>query len=321
MSELAAPVEAGGPPYAWQAIEAPRSLRRTLGAFSAGRGDPTTWLSPGRFVFATLTPDGPATVLLRWTADPAPVGDDGLDAEAWGPGAGWLLDRVDALTGAHDRAIAFDVADPVVTRALSATRTTRIGATGTLWHHLLPTVIAQRITGGEAARQWAQLCRCLGEVPPGPDDVVAAMRLPPSPESLRRRPAWWFHRLGIETKRARAITEVAAHADRLWSWSAAGPEASSTMLQRIPGIGPWTVGSALGPALGDTDAVPVGDFHIPHAIAWALAGEPRATDERMLELLAPYHGQRGRVAAAVVRTNGTAPKFGPRRRIMNIQAL
>ena len=44
----------------------------------------------------------------------------------------------------------------------------RTGASGDLYHALLPTILAQRITGGEAVRQWARLCHELGEPPPGP---------------------------------------------------------------------------------------------------------------------------------------------------------
>ncbi len=303
---------------AWRTISSTRSLRRTLSRQRNGGRDPTTRIGTNWFLHATLTPDGPGTLSLRWTADPAPVADCGLLVNAWGPGAGWLAARVDGFTGAHDAAIEFVDAHPVVRRALAATRTGRIGANANLYHHLLPTVIAQRITGGEAARQWASLCRRLGDAAPGPAEIVQGMRLPPEPDALRRRPAWWFHPLGIESKRAQAITEVARHADRYWTWAAAGPAVAGSKLALIPGIGPWTVGSVLGPALGDPDAVPVGDFHFPHAIAWALAGEPRADDDRMLELLAPYLGQRGRVLAAVLRTCGGAPKFGPRQRIMPI---
>jgi 3-methyladenine DNA glycosylase/8-oxoguanine DNA glycosylase len=310
----AAPV----PASAWHTVGAPRSLRRTLAAVRAGRGDPTTVLRADACVRATLTPDGPGTLLLRWRADPAPVDECGLDAEAWGPGAGWLLATVDAFTGARDAHVEFSSAHPVVARSLSATRTTRLAATGNIWHHLLPTILAQRITGGEAARQWATLCRRLGDVPPGPAELVAGMRLPPAPDTLRGRPAWWFHPHGIEAKRARTLTEVARHADRLWQWAEAGPAAVGSTLSMLPGIGPWTVGSVLGPALGDPDAVPVGDFHFPHAVAWALADEARATDDRMLELLEPYRGQRGRVLSAILRTEGGAPKFGPRQRIVPI---
>ncbi len=300
----------------WTERSAPRSLRRTLGAHRNGYGDPTTRLSDGSFVRATLTPDGPGTLLLRWRADPAPVADAGLDAEAWGPGADWLLERIEALTGAADSAIEFLDAHPVVARALNAQRTWRVGASGTAWHQLLPTIIAQRITAGEAVRQWERLCRELGDTPPGPDSVVAGMRLPPAPAALHRRPAWWFHPLGIETKRARPLTELARHPDKLWAWTADGAERLGSMLELVPGIGAWTIGSVLGPVCGDPDAVPVGDYHFPNTVAWALAGEARADDDRMLELLEPYRGQRGRVLAAIVRTSGGAPKFGPRQRIL-----
>ena len=65
-------------------------------------------------------------------------------------------------------------------------------------------------------------------------------------------------------------------------------------------------------AFGDPDAVSVGDFHLPNMVAWALAGEPRGTDERMLELLEPYRGQRGRVIRLLELGGFEAPRYGPR---------
>lgn len=294
-------------------------MRRTLGAYRIGFHDPTTKLDPGRFRRATLTPDGPGTIQLTWRADPAPIGADGLDAEAWGPGADWLLARVDALTGSDDVLVELDRpgdADRAVVAALAASRTIRLGASGTLYHELLPTIIGQRITGGEALRQWHRLTHELGEPAPGPDEIVADLRLPPAPESLHRRPTWWFHPLGIEDKRARALTEVARHPRKLFEWAGLSPDEAAAKLALIPGVGPWTIGTVRGLALGDPDAVVVGDYHFANVVAWALAREARADDDRMLELLAPYRGQRGRVMHAVVRATGSAPKFGPRQRIL-----
>jgi 3-methyladenine DNA glycosylase/8-oxoguanine DNA glycosylase len=302
-----------------------RSLRQTLAAYRAGGADPTTRLSDRSFLQATYTPDGPASLCLRWSHDPAPVAECGLVAEAWGPGRDWMVSTVDGLTGAADRPSEamrrFDGGPMVVSRALRDTRTIHTGASRNLYHALLPTVIAQRITAREALRQWRRLCRALGAPAPGPQAIVGDLLLPPAPETLRLRPAWWFHPLGIEAKRARALVEVARHHAKYWEWANAGPATASSRLGLIPGVGPWTVGSVLGPALGDTDAVPVGDFHYPHIVAWNLAGEPRATDARMLELLAPYHGERGRVLRALVRTGRGAPAFGPRRRTLAIQHL
>jgi len=302
-----------------------RSLRQTLTAYRAVGVDPTTRLTDHSFLHATLTPEGPATLWLRWSRDPAPIDACGLVADAWGPGSEWMLSGLDSLTGAADRPLEamrrFDGAPPAVSHALRAARTVHIGASGNLYHALLPTVIAQRITAREAGRQWWRLCRALGAQAPGPAAIVGDMRLPPAPDALHLRPAWWFHPLGIESKRARALNEIARHQAKFWEWAADGPAIAGSKLSLIPGVGPWTVGSVLGPALGDPDAVPVGDFHLPHIVAWNLAGEARATDERMLELLAPYHGQRGRVLHAIVRTGQAAPAFGPRRRTLAIQHL
>jgi 3-methyladenine DNA glycosylase/8-oxoguanine DNA glycosylase len=81
---------------------------------------------------------------------------------------------------------------------------------------------------------------------------------------------------------------------------------------RLPGIGPWSVAEVARTALGDADAVSVGDFHVPNIVAWVLAGEPRGTDERMLELLEPYRPHRGRVQAVLEISRLRPPAFGPR---------
>jgi 3-methyladenine DNA glycosylase/8-oxoguanine DNA glycosylase len=65
-------------------------------------------------------------------------------------------------------------------------------------------------------------------------------------------------------------------------------------------------------AFGDPDAVSVGDYHIPNLVAWALAGEPRGDDARMLSLLEPYRGQRGRVQRLLEVSGIRAPRYGPR---------
>ena len=111
---------------------------------------------------------------------------------------------------------------------------------------------------------------------------------------------------------------VAREAPRLQRLAAgaAGPGGSPgpayAALRAIPGIGPWTAAEVGARAFGDPDAVSVGDFHLPSLVAWALAGEARATDERMLELLEPYRGQRGRVIRLLEASGLRAPRYGPR---------
>ncbi len=289
----------------------------TLAWYRHGRNDPTTWLDrggrgrdgAGRFVRATWTPDGPATVLLRWSASTA------LDAETWGPGADWLLARVPHMVGDLDPGDAQLETDahPVVAATARANRLVRFGASGTLYHELLPTILQQRITAVEAKHQWALLCRELSDPAPGPFPRLLA---PPAPGVLARQPSWWFHPLGIERKRAEPLIEVARHAAKFWAWAGLSPKEAARLLQLIPGVGVWTTGCVTGPALGDVDAVPVGDYHVKNIVAWNLAEEARATDERMLELLAPYEGRRGRIVRAVCAHGNGAPKFGPKQRIL-----
>jgi 3-methyladenine DNA glycosylase/8-oxoguanine DNA glycosylase len=77
----------------------------------------------------------------------------------------------------------------------------------------------------------------------------------------------------------------------------------------------------LGFALGDPDAVPVGDLHLPHLVAWALAGEHAATDARMLELLEPFRGHRARVVR-LLEESGIRPEMhGPRMQPHSIAAI
>lgn len=62
----------------------------------------------------------------------------------------------------------------------------------------------------------------------------------------------------------------------------------------------------------------VGDFHIPHIVCGALAGEPRGSDERMLELLEPYRRQRGRVIRLLEAGVPRRPRRSPRARLRSL---
>lgn len=278
----------------------------TLAPLRQGRHDPTTRLGPGEFVRATLTPDGPGTLQVRWHAG-------SLEARAWGPGADFVLAGVDALVGAADVPHRFVDAHPAILAAQRNHPHLRLGASGSLYHDLLPTILAQRITAGEAVTQWRRLCEHLGEPAPGP---FTGLLLPPNPQRLASTPSWWFHPLGIERKRAEPLITVARHAHSMWRWAAQGSAVAAQKMALLRGVGEWTIGVVLGLSLGEPDAVAVGDYHLKNTIAHALAGEARATDERMLDLLAPYRGQRGRVVRLLLLDGHGAPKFGPRQRVL-----
>jgi 3-methyladenine DNA glycosylase/8-oxoguanine DNA glycosylase len=92
-------------------------------------------------------------------------------------------------------------------------------------------------------------------------------------------------------------------------------------IQAFRGVGPWSAARVAMTALGDPDAVPTGDYHLPHMVAWALAERPRGTDEEMLELLEPYVGHRGRVLRLLLAAGVGAPRFGPRMSLRSIERI
>jgi 3-methyladenine DNA glycosylase/8-oxoguanine DNA glycosylase len=121
-----------------------------------------------------------------------------------------------------------------------------------------------------------------------------------------------FHPFGIERRRAEILRRIARHANRLQEAANMPVADAYRRIRGIPGVGAWTAAKTGLTALGDADAVPVGDYHLPNSVAWVLAGEERADDDRMLELLEPYAGHRGRVIRLIQAAGVHAPKRGPR---------
>jgi 3-methyladenine DNA glycosylase/8-oxoguanine DNA glycosylase len=289
-------------------VDGPLDLALVLGIHLRGRADPALRLEgPGRAWRATRTADGPATLLLERTAT-------GVRARAWGTGAAAAVTDVEALLGLDDDPSRLVPRHPAVTDAIRRRPGLRIGRTGAVLEALVPAILEQKVTGDEARRTYRALVRVHGEPAPGP----AGLRLQPAPEVLASLPYHAFHPLGLERRRAELVRGVAREAARLERLvaGAAGPGGDPgpayATLRAFPGIGPWTAAEVGIRAFGDPDALSVGDFHLPNLVAWALAGEPRGTDERMLELLEPYRGQRGRVARLLELSGIRVPRYGPR---------
>ncbi len=140
---------------------------------------------------------------------------------------------------------------------------------------------------------------------------------PADPAVLAGLPYFAFHGFGLERRRAETILAVARRAAWLEAASDLSPEIRSARLRSFPGVGPWTAAEVAARAWGDPDAVSVGDYHLPGVVTWALAREPDGTDERMLELLEPFRGQRGRVIRLIevagVRTERHGQRYAGRR--------
>jgi 3-methyladenine DNA glycosylase/8-oxoguanine DNA glycosylase len=282
-------------------LDGPVNLRATLGV-GHGPRDPTTWFEDDASWRATRTSAGPATLCVRVEGRRA-IG------EAWGDGADAVLDNLPELLGAHDDPDAFEAKHDVVAMAKRAHPGLRIGRGRPAMEVLLPTILGQRVKGTEAASAYRKMVFDLGEPAPGPKKLT----MPPTARTLSRVPLYALHRYGVERSRGVALLEAAHHPRFVERIHQLEPAAAIEHLCKLPGVGPWTANLTVAGALGWTDAVPVGDYHIPNMVAWALAGEPRADDVRMLALLEPYRGQRWRVVRLLSAQNVHAPKYGPRR--------
>jgi len=276
-------------------LQRPLDLVRTL-----ARTRPARVAAPG-FWRATRTPAGPGTERL-W------LDGDLLRVEAWGPGADWLCENAPALVGELDDDAGFEPRQPLLVELWRRHRGVRIPRTGAVVEAAVPTILEQKVIGLQARHAYRRLLLELGEPAPGPVPI----RLPPTPATLAATPYWQFHKWGVEQRRAQIIASAARHASRLEEAVGMAPADAQRRLTALPGMGAWTAAEIAVVALGDADAVSVGDYHLPHLVSWALAGEPRGTDERMLELLEPYAGQRGRVIRLLMTGGQGAPRYGPR---------
>jgi 3-methyladenine DNA glycosylase/8-oxoguanine DNA glycosylase len=297
----------------------PLQVRLTLSVHGRGRGDPTFRVDRVGAVWRTsLTPEGPGTIRVTAT-NPKPLQTDAsaaagprVLAQAWGPGAAWLLDALPAALGLYDDISGFDPGTHPVLREIARRHSgLRLGRSGLLMEALVPAILEQKVTGVEAQRAWRILLTTFGTPPPGP--APSGMRVFPEPKTWRRIPSWEWHRAGVEGVRAQTIVTAAGVSDSLERLLTQTHEEADRKLRTIPGIGLWTSAEARQRAAGDPDAVSVGDYHLPNIVGWVLAGRQQTDDAEMLELLAPYAGHRYRVARLVELSGlGGPPRRGPR---------
>jgi len=297
-----------------------------LGVHRHGGGDPTFRNDPDGSIWKTsLTPAGPVTLRVtarRASAGPAagrqPGAGTRVTARAWGPGAGWILESLPDLLGARDQPGDFRPAHPLLRELAFRHAGGRIGRTGRVLEALVPAVLEQKVVGLEAFRAWRLLLRRHGLPAPGP--APAGLRVCPPAATWAAVPSWEWHRAGVEGVRAATIRGAAKVASRLEEIVALSAEDADRRLRSLPGIGVWTSAEVRQRACGDPDAVSVGDYNLPGAVGWALAGR-KVDDAGMLELLAPYAGHRHRAARLIELSGIHPPRRGPRNSVRDYRGF
>lgn len=271
-----------------------------------GPGDPTYLVDPQRRHWRGIgTPEGPATLVVE------PLSGAGeVRAQAWGPGADWVLTGLPDLLGAGDDVAGFEPQHPVLATAWRRHEHHRFSRSGRVLEALVPSILEQKVTGKEAFGAFRALVRRHGEPAPGPG-ADRGLRLQPAAERLRRIPSWEWLAMGVDPARSRAVVTVAGVAE---AWDRTGDLASpeaDRRLRSIPGVGVWTSAEVRQRSHGDPDAVSFGDYHVAKDVGWALTGTPFDDDE-LAHYLAPWRPHRARVVALLALEGHHRPRRGPR---------
>lgn len=283
----------------------PCPVPQVWGTFKRGLTDPTYKVVDGRHWRAMNTPVGTATLAVR------PLDASGvIEAEAWGEGAAWAIEHLPTMLGALDDPSGFRPIHPVLADLHRRRPHWRLARTASVWDALVPVVIEQKVTGAEATHGIRSLLARHGVPAPG-RGAELGLRTFPGADALRLIPSWDWLAMHIDPARSRTLLSAARVAETLERVLPAEPERADERLRSLPGIGVWTSAEVRARALGDPDALSLGDYNVPRDIGWALVGEP-LDDAGLTELLEPYRPHRLRVQRLIGMAGIHPPRRGPR---------
>ena len=268
-------------------------VESTFGVHRFGKYDATATLGKGYFKKAFATDEG-ATVAELYAdgTSPAELTVSGAAAE---PTHASMV----ASLARDDGSVSFTPDHVLIAKLHRAKRGLRIVSVPWQFDVAMQTILGQRVTAEEAMRQFRRVAERYGR-------EASGLAVFPPASFVAKMPTWQLAQFEIDPKRSRAMVALArAIVARKGFWSS---PVLVKILQSIRGIGPWTIGNIMALAMGDPDALVVGDLHLPHVVGWALAQEPRGSDERMLELLLPFLGQRFRVTRLLMSSGIKVPR-------------
>jgi len=276
----------------------------TLRFLRFGIGDPTTTLTKNSFQQARWYPSGPASLRLN-------LAGQAINAEAVGPGAQEAIDSAHDLLGLSDHPAKL-TGDPAAERIALQCQGIRLGRCASFASQLVTIILQLRIEWQQAASQWRRLCYTLGD-----DAPCGTLRLPAHADALRHASLLQLRRLNIAEQQARTLKEVGRLFNRIDQWAAHSVGELRHRLGFVRGIGPWSTEMTLALYWAESDAVPLGDYALPHSVAYALTGAHRSDDAHMLKLLEPFRPDRGRLIRWIMGSNIAPPRRSSRARRMH----
>ena len=289
-------------------VDGTYDLAATLSLLALGRGDPCLRIDSEHVVRCTLgTRQGAAA--LRLTREP-----EAIRVELAGDDLDWLLPRLPAALGLEFTPPKLE--GPHRLRALAHRFAgLRLLKLPVLFPRIVQLVLQQLVMFQDACHGWRSLVQRYGVA------VDDDFRLPPTPAVLARLASYQFVECGILPQHGRRIRGLARVADRIETLWGAGdsPDAidqASDYLLYQRGIGPWTVGYLRGTAMGDDDAVVVGDYGFPKHVAYFFEGLEEADDDEMLRILEPYRPHRFYVLSLLIKGTKPPPRRAPRHRLL-----
>jgi 3-methyladenine DNA glycosylase/8-oxoguanine DNA glycosylase len=285
----------------------PVNARLVLSSLQRGPHDPAHRIGgDGTIWRASRMATGPVSYRI------AQLEPSAVRVQAWGQGAPELLDGLPRLLGAEDRPETFTPTHPVLVRAARELPGYRVPCTGRVVEALVPAVLEQRVIGLDAFDAWRRLVSWHGEPAPGP--APAGMRVPPDAARWREIPTWDWHRAGVDPGRQRAVRSALTLADGVERAAARGDRAAVYQaLLAVPGVGIWTVAEVGSRALGDADALPLGDYHLPALAGIALGEGTKLPEDAVEEFFEPWRPHRFRVVRLIeLAPSVRIPRRGPR---------
>jgi 3-methyladenine DNA glycosylase/8-oxoguanine DNA glycosylase len=242
--------------------------------------------------------DGPRLVVEVWGS--AQTAEETAE-EALRACAAWVGAADDVEAGAAAAA-----AHPLTARLWRAAGPVRLATLPRVGEALGRAIIAQLVQSLEAAISTAQVAAAVGT------PARSGLWCWPSARQIGSAQHPTLRRCGVSGRAIRAL-HAGAVEDRRLEAARSDPGNLDARLRQLPGVGVWT-SAETRLALGDPDAVSVGDYHLPSVVGTVLTGEQRPrtawTDVEMVELLAPFAGQRGRIIRLCERA--AARRLAPR---------